>query len=184
MPPVISKPTSRTELSQVLDKVDEYAPSSVDSNLAHIITKFVKRLKSGAIGKKKYRKCRFPCSVCSNDVKANAIKCDNCDHWSHPACNGIFKLEYGMLVDEDVPWYHLPCTVKDHSAIFPFGYESNIELFNLYDIDLPSLLEMLPSYDLVFKLSNMPNLNKSDLDKNITHIINSKYHIVSLTCFD
>ena len=31
MPPVISEPTSQTELSQVLnkDKVDEYAPSSV-----------------------------------------------------------------------------------------------------------------------------------------------------------
>ena len=63
--------------------------------------------------------------------------------------------------------------------IFPFGYESNIELFNLYDIDLPSLLEMLPSYDLVSKLSNMPNLNKSDLDENFIHTINSKYHSVS-----
>ena len=183
MPPVISKPTSQTELSQVLnkDKVDEYAPSSVDSSLAHIIMKVAKRLKSSTIGKKKKRKCRFPCSVCSKNVKANAIKCNNCDHWSHAVCNGISKSEYEILVgeDESVPWYCLPCTIKYRSTIFPFGYESNIELFNLYDIDLPSLLEMLPSYDLVSKLSNMPNLNKSDLDENFIHTINSKYHSVS-----
>ena len=183
MPPVISKPTSQTELSQVLnkDKVDEYAPRSVDSNLAHIIMKVVKRLKSSTTGKKKKRKCRFPCSVCSKNGKANAIKCNNCDHWSHAVCNGISKSEYEILAgeDESVPWYCLPCTIKDRSAIFPFGYESNIELFNLYDIDLPSLLEMLPSYDLVSKLSNMPNLNKSDLDENFIHTINSKYHSVS-----
>ena len=175
MPPVISKPTSQTELSQVLnkDKVDEYAPSSVDSNLAHIIMKVVKRLKSSTIGKKKKRKCRFPCSVCSKNVKATAIKCNNCDHWSHAVCNGISKSEYEILVgeDESVPWYCLPCSIKDRSAIFPFGYESNIELFNLYDIDLPSLLEMLPLYDLVSKISNVPNLNKSDLDENFIHTI-------------
>ena len=55
MPPVTSKPTSQTELSQVLnkDKVDEYAPSSVDSNLAHIIMTVAKRLRSSTIGKKK-----------------------------------------------------------------------------------------------------------------------------------
>ena len=133
------------------------------------------------MAKRKKRKCRFPCSVCSKNVKANAIKCNNCDHWSHAHCNGISKSEYEILVgeDESVPWYCLPCTIKDRSAIFPFGYESNIELFNLYDIDLPSLLEMLPSYDLVSKLSNMPNLNKSDLDENFIHTINSKYHSVS-----
>ena len=124
MPPVISKPTSQTELSQVLnkDKVDEYAPSSVDSNLAHIIMKVVKRLKSSTIGKKKKRKCRFPCSVCSKNVKANAIKCNNCHHWSHAVCNGISKSEYEILVgeDESVPWYCLPCTIKVSHYLLPY----------------------------------------------------------------
>ena len=61
MPPVISKPTSQTGLSQVLnkDKVDEYAPSSVDSSLAHIVMKVVKRLKSSTIGKKKMQVSLF-----------------------------------------------------------------------------------------------------------------------------
>ena len=61
MPPVTSKPTSQTELSQVLnkDKVDEYAPSSVDSNLAHIIMTVVKRLKSSTTGKKKKENAGF-----------------------------------------------------------------------------------------------------------------------------
>ena len=115
------------------------------------------------------------------ECQANAIKCNNCDHWSYAVCNAISKSEYEILVgeDESVPWYCLPCTIKDRSAIFPFGYDSNIELFNLYDIDLPSLSEMLPSYDLVSKLSNMPNLNKSDLHESYIHTINSKYHSVS-----
>ena len=70
--------------------------------------KVVKRLKSSTIGKKKKRKCRFPCSVCSKNVKANAIKCNNCDHWSHAVCNGISKSEYEILVGEDES---VPCMV-------------------------------------------------------------------------
>ena len=52
-------------------------------------------------------------------------------------------------------------------------------IFDLLGSCISLLLEILPSYDLLSKLSNMPNLNKSDLDENFIHTINSKYHSVS-----
>ena len=56
---------------------------------------------------------------------------------------------------------------------FPFGLESNIELFDLYGIDLPSLVNSLPSTDIRSKLSNLPSLGDFDIDENYIHSVNS-----------
>ena len=58
---------------------------------------------------------------------------------------------------------------------FPFGSESNIELFDLYGIDLPSLVNSLPSTDIRSKLSNLPSLGDFDIDENYIHSVNSRY---------
>ena len=90
-------------------------------------------------------------SACSQNVCDNqrAIQCDECNCWSHAACNGISKLEYQKLVEEDnsVEGHCLPCLIMMHAAIFPFGYESNTELYELLSIELPSHLDSLPAFE-------------------------------------
>ena len=43
-------------------------------------------------------------------------------------------------------------------------------------VDLPSQLDLLPSFEIASKLTNLPNLNSCDLDKNLVQTINSSYH--------
>ena len=42
-------------------------------------------------------------------------------------------------------------------------------------VDLPSQLELLPSYEIMSKLSKLPNLDDYDIDENYVQAINSKY---------
>ena len=58
---------------------------------------------------------------------------------------------------------------------FPFGHLSKIELNDLYGLDFPSQLQLLPNYELRSKLSHIPTLDKFDLDENYVQSINSKY---------
>ena len=63
---------------------------------------------------------------------------------------------------------------------FPFGYLSKIELHDLYGLDLPSQLKLLPSYELRSKLSHIPNLDNFDMDENdVQLLIGSKYFDIS-----
>ena len=73
--------------------------------------------------------------------------------------------EYEALVDEpdDPPWLCILCTIDETASKFPFGYLSIIELNELYGVDLPSQLELLPSYEIRPKLSKLPNLDDYDL---------------------
>ena len=43
-------------------------------------------------------------------------------------------------------------------------------------VDLPSQLDLLPSFETASKLTNLPNLNSCDLDENLVKTINSSYH--------
>ena len=110
-----------------------------------------------------------------------AIQCDQCKLWSHASCNGTTKSEYELLVheDDDVPWFCLPCQILNWADVFPFGLSSKSELLQLNGIDLPSQLATLPAYEILSRLDNLPRLNDFDLDENLMHSIDSKYHKVS-----
>ena len=43
-------------------------------------------------------------------------------------------------------------------------------------VDLPSQLDLLPSFEIASKLTNLPSLNSCDLDDNLVQTINSSYH--------
>ena len=43
-------------------------------------------------------------------------------------------------------------------------------------IDLPLQLDLLPSFEIASKLTNLPDLNSCDLDENLVQTINSSYH--------
>ena len=58
---------------------------------------------------------------------------------------------------------------------FPFSHLSKIELNDLYGLDFPSQLQLLPNYELRSKLSHIPTLDNFDLDENYVQSINSNY---------
>ena len=69
----------------------------------------------------------------------------------------------------------ISCIIKQRKEIFPFGFLSKLELRDLNEVDLPSFLSTLPSYDTQSKLIKMPNLGNFDIDKNFVQSMNSKY---------
>ena len=46
----------------------------------------------------------------------------------------------------------------------------------MFGIDLPSQLALLPTFETLSKLSNLPNLNDFDMDENLIHTTDSKYY--------
>ena len=131
--------------------------------------------------KQSKRKYKNPCSVCSKNCLNNqqVIECTQCDNWVHRKCNGISKEEVAILVveDDDIPFFLCVCvcTIHNNPQIFPFGYLSKSELLDLYGIDMPSQLTMLPSFTVHSKLTKMPKLGDFDMDENLVHAINSNY---------
>ena len=55
---------------------------------------------------------------------------------------------------------------------FPFSHLSKIELNDLYGLDFPSQLQLLPNYELRSKISHIPTLDNFDLDENYVQSIN------------
>ena len=126
------------------------------------------------------KKYKHPCGVCQKSDNANqkAIFCNNCSLWYHRKCNGTSIKEYEMILNEndDIPWLCIMCSIDEMASKFPFGYQSRFELNDLYVIDLPSQLELLPSHELGSKLSQIPNLDDFDIEENYVQAINSKYY--------
>lgn len=100
------------------------------------------------------------CGICNKKAK-KAVLCDQCENWIHPKCNNISDPEYETLKNEpdDKQWICLKCTIVNNSLIFPFTLESDFILLGLNDIDIPSLTESLPSFEISSKLTNVPNLS-------------------------
>ena len=140
MPPAISKPAHAIGTANcsadgnMIDHQSQCGNNGIDENesnhfldpnLVDIISNVIFKLNSNQlVKKKKYRACnKYPCSVCDKNVNKNqkAIRCSQCQLWSHVSCNGIGKSEYKKLVEEDdgVPWYCIPCLVIENSKYFP-----------------------------------------------------------------
>ena len=68
----------------------------------------------------------------------------------HRKCNGTSIKEYDTLIEEDdnLPWQCILCAIDELASKFPFGYLSKMELSDIYVLDLPSQLQLLPSYEL------------------------------------
>ena len=125
------------------------------------------------------RNIKYPCGICHKSVNKNqkAIECSTCLNWIHRKCNGLSLKEDECLVQEDdnVPWQCILCDMEEMASKFPFGHLSKIELNDLYGLDFPSQLQLLPNYELRSKRSHIPTLDKFDLDENYVQSINSKY---------
>ena len=121
----------------------------------NIITDVVTKSNSQIVYKKAKpkRKFKFPCGISDKNVKKNqkSIYYNNCGIWVHKFCEGLTDGEFQKLFEEDesIPWSCLVCEVKSNAEIFPFCLLSELELLDLYGIDLPSHVETLPYMKLV-----------------------------------
>ena len=152
-------------------------------NLADIIRHALVNIKAGQ--HKNFRpqwherNHKFPCPICDKNCNENqqSIYYSQCNNWVHRKCNGTSKADFDILSDEpdDVPFYCILCIIHDNAEIYSFGYLSTFEMLNLYGIDIPSQLSMLPSYTVCSKLTKLPNLDDFDMDENLIHTVDSRY---------
>ena len=110
-----------------------------------------------------------------------AIYCTVCLNWIHRKCNGTSNKEYDELVleDDSTPWQCILCNTEEMAAKFLFTYSTNMELNDLYGLDFPSQLQLLPSYELRSKLSHISTLDDFDIDENYVQTISSEYYDIS-----
>ena len=117
-----------------------------------------------------------PCGICHKKILARgkSIFCNHCKFWVHIRCNDISYSEYKELQKEpdDVPWFCLNCTAD----MFPFGSLDNEELSNLNELDFPSFVDSIPSFEITSGLTNLPNLGDYDIDEHLPSNVNSSYH--------
>ena len=184
---------SRTgTVSTAGNEFTEYITSNIESSsdpenhyadLVDIIRIAMGRIKTGIYNNQVMQKERFhkfPCVICDKNYNVNqqSIYCTQCSNWGHRKCNGTSKAEFDILVEEadDIPFHCILCSIQNNAEIFHFGYSSSSELLDLFGIDLPSQLVLLPTFETLSKLSNLPNLNDCDMDENLIHTIDRKYH--------
>ena len=90
----------------------------------------------------------------------------------HAKCNGTATSTYeqGNIC--------ITCIICNNSKIFPFTLENDGVLQGINCIDLPSLADSLPSFDISSKLTNLPKISNYDVDENLNLYINSQYCII------
>ena len=124
----------------------------------------------------------FPCGICNKNVNKNtkAVFCDQCNKWIHIKCNNTSDSEYKALVEEPIEkrWICLHCVILNNSLIFPFTLEYDTVFLGLNDIAMPSTTDSLPSFEILSRLTNLPNLSDYDTDENLNHNITSQYATV------
>lgn len=121
---------------------------------------------------------RVPGGICHKNVNANQknLFCDKYNSKVHIKCNEISVLDYEKLLHDQsngVPWFCKNCIIDNHVSMFPFGIVDNVVLSNLFDLDIPSFVDSLPSFEITSNLSNLPNLHDYDVDEHLPSPINS-----------
>ena len=169
-----------TGLTEVSPKFTE-----PDSDLSNVVRKAVSLLKNKAddiLTAMSSCNIKYHCGICKKIVNKNqkAINCSVCSEWVHIKCNRVSVNEYEKLVEEEsIPWQCILCHIEDMASKFPFCYLSKTELIDLYGLDFPSQLQLLPTYELRSKLSKIPSLDNFDVDENHIQSVSSKYYNLS-----
>ena len=122
---------------------------------------------------------RFPCGICDKNVNQNqsGVFCDICEKWIHIKCNNTSYSEYETLQIEpdDIQWSYIKCIITNNASMFPFTLESDEVLLGLNGINAPSLADSLPSFEIISKLTNLPNLSDYETDENLNLNISFQY---------
>ncbi len=59
---------------------------------------------------------RYPCGVCSKEVKNNGIQCDSCDKWYHAKCCSVSKNMFNILANSSCVWICCNCGLPNFSS--------------------------------------------------------------------
>ena len=121
----------------------------------------------------------FLCGICHKYVRESqpSILCNNCNFYAHSTCSEVSPSECNTLADEpdEVPWFCKKCIIADRESIFPFGRVGNDTLSDLFELDKPSVVDSLPSFEITSHLTNLPNLQDYDIDEQLPSNIDSNY---------
>ena len=124
-----------------------------------------------------------PCGICCKNVNVNqkSLLCNKCNSKVHIKCKNISVLEYEKVCNDQsngVPWFCKNCTIDDNALIFPFGAVDNEVLSNLFDFDIPSFVDSVPSFEVTSHLTKVPNLQDYDVDEHLPSTNKSNYHTI------
>ena len=121
------------------------------------------------------------CTICSKSVHKNqkAIVCSECKHEIHIKCNDISPSLYESLEEDTLNvWSCTACVIFNNSQILPFTLVTDEILLGTNVTDLPSIVDSLPTLEILSRLQNLPNLSDYDIDENIEPDINCNYYNV------
>ena len=106
------------------------------------------------------------CKLCNKHAdNLNTVQCCLCTNHYHHKCANV-KAASSLL-----QWYCKLCIVD----IFPFSHLNNFEFLHLLASNCPSTIDSLPSFDILSKLSSMPNLSDFDNNNMLPNPVNSAY---------
>ena len=105
----------------------------------------------------------------------DAVKCGICHLWIHGKCNGLTIKDCKRLKLNNEVFFCKICTID----LFPFSSLNDIEFNILMNSRKPSDIELLPSLDIISKITSLGSLNISDIESNIPNPINSKNYYPS-----
>ena len=100
-----------------------------------------------------------------------------CRNQIHIKCSDTSPSEYESLRTTS-NWTCISCTIQKLSHIFPFTLEADEVLLGTNDTNLPSIVYLLSSLQVLSKVQNLPNLSDYDMDKKIKPDIDCRYYNV------
>ena len=89
-----------------------------------------------------------------------AITCSKCKHEIHIKCNDISQSSYQSL-KEDKTVDCLSCTIFNNSLMLPITLVADEILLGTNVTDLHSIVDSLPTLEILSKLQNLPRLAPS-----------------------
>ena len=118
--------------------------------------------------------------MCHKNITKNqkSVSCSRCGFWYHTKCDDMSK-------SDDQNWILkfgnacTACIISERKAILPFCSLTNEFLLNVYDLEIPSHVDQLPSFESISRLTSLPNLSDFDIDENLQHSIDSRYFTLS-----
>ena len=123
---------------------------------------------------------KISCGVCHKNIAKNqkSVSCSLCGYWYHTKCDDISKndnqnwmLNFGNACTD--------CIMSGREAILPFCSLTNEILLNVFDLEIPSHVDKLPSFETISSLTSLPSLSDFDIDEHLPQSIDSRYFALS-----
>ena len=117
---------------------------------------------------------KLVCGVCHKTVyqNRNSFLCKGCNVLSHIKCN------FSAGIHDDAISCCMKCVIADRENTFAFCSIEDEELSNIFEFDIPSFADSVPTFEICSSLTNLPNLEDYDIDEHMPSNVDSSYHTV------